>query len=254
MRKTAKYDNPAWIFLPGHRLIAGKNPDITKFPQLSKNDDLNTTLWGTIGAMASTGALAALLTSLANKNAKKSMNELREKIRKNKISALSAISVPDEAYDEELEKQASADWTTTAIPIGAALATGALVHRAVGEKSQKQYEDELDAEIEAQRKKLNKLYARVLKLYGSGNNFQLSKAASADDNPNLISRVGNGAVLTLLAAGVIPALAAYYYTKKHSDERATEKVLKDQVLASNLTNIPDSILLQLDPHIKNRDA
>lgn len=261
MRKTAKYDSPAWLLVPGHRLFFGANPNLSKFPRLAKDDDTNTTLWGTIGATLSAGTLAALLTSLSNRSSEKKMNEIRKKIRDNKIRSLMATSVPKGVYEEdeeELNKEASgivSSAAKTLVPMTAAITTAALVHNAVADKDNKKLESKLDTEIAAQRAKLESLYARLLKLYGSGSNFQLSKSASAEDVSMFGEQLPAGFALALLGGGfAIPALAAYYYTKKHSDNRAAEKVLKEQLLASNLTNIPDSVLLQLDPHIKNRDA
>ena len=263
MQKVAKYDSPAWVLLPGHRFLAGKNPDMSKFPRLFNDEQTNTTAWGTIGAMASVGTLAAVLSGIANKKAKKEINEVREQVRKNKIRALSAVSIPKASYKDEeededeeksLKKKSSMGWTTTGIPVAAAIATAAMVHNRVGNKAAEKFDNELDEEIAKQRAKLDSLYAKMLKMYSSGDNFKLSKRAAAKDNPGLYSRAKTGFMMALVGAGVLPALAAYYYTKKHSDELASEKVLKEQLLAANLTNIPDSVLLQLDPHIKTRNA
>jgi hypothetical protein len=201
------------------------------------------------------------LTSLSNRSSEKKLQELRKKLRENKIKALTATSVPREVYEEEeedgLKKSASilGNFAKTGVPVAAAITTAALVHDAVADKDNKQFEAKLDEEIATQRAKLEGLYARLLKLYGTGSNFQLSKSASAEDVSGWGERVPSGLLLALVGAGfTLPAIAAYYYTKKHSDNRAAEKVLKEQLLASNLTNIPDSVLLQLDPHIKNRDV
>lgn len=276
MRKEAKYDSPLWLLLPGHRMLVNKNPNLTKLPRLSSNDDVNTTAWGTLGGILSAGTLAAIITSAVNSMHRKKMEEASHNLRKTKIDALSATSIPREAYEEEDEeakkkkqkdnvgvsKAASADWTTTAIPVGASVLAAIGAHKLIADREKDNYSAQLDTEIAKQREKLESLYAKLLKLYGSGNNFQLKKSAAAgkksnpaNDEPGVLSEsIPAGTALLLAGLMTVPGLAAYYYTKKHSDELAKEKILKEQLLSANLTNIPDSILLQLDPHMKRNNA
>ena len=245
MRKIAKYDSPAWLLLPGHRLL-GQNPDLRNLPKIFSDDAANNTAWSTLGAVTSAGILSALLTKLVNKKAKKHLEDKQKEVHANKIDALYASAEADKAGDVK-KTASSASAATTILPLTAAALTGYGVHKLVSKNVDREYAAELDARIAKQRAKLQKLYEQLEHLYGSGDNQTITKQASS---PSITGRSLLLAYLGLLSMAGVGAAGGYYYTKKHSDEYAMQKVLEEQMLADNLTNIPDNVAMQLDPRGK----
>ena len=244
MRKIAKEDSPAWIFVPGHRALFGADPDVSALPQVFADESDNKLLWSTLGAATSAGIISALITRLSNRRARRQLEKKRKEVHQTKVDSLYPSAEADEL---RVAKTASAGVLDTVLPITAAIATGYGVHQLTSDNEEKDYAQELDERIAQQRAKLQKLYDRLEQIYSTGDTHTITKQASA---PNISGRALALAALGLLAMHGVGLAGGYYYTKKHSDEDAAKKVLEEGLLADNLTNIPDTVAMQLDPRGK----
>lgn len=257
MKKLAK-DSPAWLLMPGHRFLFGADPDLSKLPRVFSDSADNNMLWSTLGAAASTGTLAALITHWANRRAISKLEDKQRKLHAAKVDSLYPAAEADEATMPRAANSLGVEHTMpkaanslgvehTIIPVAAAIAAGMGAHALAGKSEEDRYAAELDDKIAKQKKKLQSLYDQLGKIYSTEDAQAIGKTASGQN--------WAGWLLTLASLGLLGSLAGgtaggYYYTKKHSDEEAAKKVLEEDLLANNLTNIPDTVAMQLDPRRK----
>ena len=244
MKKLAK-DSPAWLLMPGHRFLFGADPDLSKLPRVFSDSADNNMLWSTLGAAASTGTLAALITHWANRRAISKLEDKQRKLHAAKVDSLYPAAEADEAAMPKAANSLGVEHTI--IPVAAAIAAGMGAHALAGKSEEDRYAAELDDKIAKQKKKLQSLYDQLGKIYSTEDAQAIGKTASGQN--------WAGWLLTLASLGLLGSLAGgtaggYYYTKKHSDEEAAKKVLEEDLLANNLTNIPDTVAMQLDPRRK----
>lgn len=244
MKKLAK-DSPAWLLMPGHRFLFGADPDLSKLPRVFSDSADNNMLWSTLGAAASTGTLAALITHWANRRAISKLEDKQRKLHAAKVDSLYPAAEADEATMPKAANSLGVEHTI--IPVAAAIAAGMGAHALAGKSEEDRYAAELDDKIAKQKKKLQSLYDQLGKIYSTEDAQAIGKTASGQN--------WAGWLLTLASLGLLGSLAGgtaggYYYTKKHSDEEAAKKVLEEDLLANNLTNIPDTVAMQLDPRRK----
>ena len=230
MKKLAK-DSPAWLLMPGHRFLFGADPDLSKLPRVFSDSADNNMLWSTLGAAASAGTLAALITHWANRRAISKLEDKQRKLHAAKVDSLYPAAEADEAAMPKAANSLGVEHTI--IPVAAAIAAGMGAHVLAGKNEEDRYAAELDAKIAKQKKKLQSLYDQLGKIYSTENAQAIGKTASGQD--------WTGWLLTLASLGLLGSLAGgaaggYYYTK--------------DLLANNLTNIPDTVAMQLDPRRK----
>ena len=265
MHKIAA-DSPWYIFVPGHRPLLGKDPDIKQLPKLTGNEDADATLWSTLGMTLTLGTVAAAATAIANKVAEKAWDRKRQEIHKNKVNALYSYNAPNSAPEVEavkevreiglnepkklenklpkllenkepaVEKAAAGGMAAALIPPLVAIPTAFAIGNATKKIMEEDREQELDKEIAELRNKLDRLYARHLELQG------VSKQASG---PNFTGRVITLGLLLPAAVAGLTGYATYLYTKKKDENRQKLKMLEEVVMPQNLTNTPSELQVVL---------
>lgn len=260
-------DSPLWTLLPGHGFL-GINPDLKGLPKLFADPSYNRTAWNTLGAVASTSAIVAAASIIANKLATSRWDKKRAEAHRNKVNALFSFSTPNIApekkavtevrslgvvepklltndsntedlseYKDVVKKEADAGMLANILPILATIPAAMGTYALIKDDLKEVRKQDLDKEIEEKRNKLDKLYAKLLK-----ERSDLSKNASdKNGNPDLKDKVYAGLLLPLLAAPIAFGLMSYGFTSKHDDNRAKMKMLENQVISQNLTNIPDTL-------------
>lgn len=266
MHKNAA-DSPWYIFVPGHRPLLGKDPDIKRLPKLTGHADADATIWSTLGMTLTLGTVAAAATVLANKVAEKAWDRKRQEIHKNKVNALYSYNAPNSApevaaVDEVreiglnepkklenkaskllenkealVEKSAAGGFAAALIPPLVAVPAAFAIGNATSKIMEEDREQTLDKEIAELRNKLDRLYARHLELQG------VNKQASGRPNP-LGQALTIGALVPLAISG-LTGYAAYLYTKKKDENRQKLKMLEEVVMPQNLTNTPAELQLVL---------
>ena len=259
--KKADGDSPWWMFVPGAGIF-GKKPDVGRLGDLGLGRDGNIFAWNLIGNSITAGGVTAAATILAHKLAKAHVRSKAAKLHEAKVNALAPISAPNMASDikavgelrrigvgnnnkkagkdpEELVMQKTesmpkeAMWRSV-LPLLATIPVSAGVYHWVKSELKDEHEEELNKEIAEQRNHLDKLYAKLL------------KARSSDDQ---LEKTANGPItagygLLMTSVGLMPILAgigAYKYTKAHDEDIIKRKILEKQIMAQNLTNIPDTL-------------
>ena len=286
IHKQADDKHWSYAFIPGHQFL-GLETDMSKYPKVFTNAGANRTLWNTLGAVATTGAITAAIAASANKLAERKWDAAKRDKHRNKVNALFAFSTPNKATDQravtavrnigigstkkkidedkvkELEnkeqpsiidiaavkellpKAASlpkkADWEIagTMLPLLATVPAALGVYNLVRDDVKEVRKEELDKRILEERNKLDALYAELLKRRSN-----IAKQAKGDDSegsPGLWEGAGAFLGLGLIGAPLLSSLIAYHYTKKHDDTHQRMKLLKDQIISQNLTNIPDTL-------------
>ena len=265
LQKSAdgRYSSPWWIFVPGAGIL-GKNPDVSKLPNMGLGPEGNAFLWNTIGNSLTVGGITAAATILAHNWTKGHLKHKVERNHETKVNALSPISTPNTAPDvkavkevrsigvrdvakkrkkQEEEKepmQKSAMFVDTVLPLLATIPVSAGVYEWTRSELEKKHKEDLDKEIAEKRNHLDKLYAKMLKLRAK-EGAPIVKSASMNKEAGL-GNLGLGLLYTSFGlAPILAAIGAYKYTKTHDDDILKRKILEKQIMSQNLTNIPDTL-------------
>lgn len=288
INKEAGSDHPAGIFVPFGRYF-GFNPDPAKLPIIFTGENAaekNQTFWTTVGSTVSLTTLLGTISLLATKYAERKWDKKKADIHRNKVNALYSYNTPNTAPDVKAVKEVrelgiskeddednkkvveDAAAATEALPKAASLAATLVpplialpaafaIQSAFSQDLVDSRRDKLDEEIAKQRNKLDKLYARLLKLQSEDKDIKKEAADEGSSAPPTSwwwnpfkwaagKDPGGDKPLGLYLTGLglftsAMAYAGYYYTKKNDSNRQKLKVLQEHVLPQNLTNVPASM-------------
>jgi len=272
IKKQAK--SPWNAFIPGAELF-GAEIDTSKLPQVFKPGpgdkgeaaNYNKILWGTLGSTLTLTGILGAAKVLANRYAESEWDKKKAEIHKNKVNALYSYNTPNTAPDvqavkdvrdlavakkiedeeekpegiilEPLPKAADGEFAAAVVPPLIALPTAFAIQSLFEKDVVENRRDELSEEIAKQRNKLDKLYARMLKLQSKS---PVNKIASG---PSLTDRFSAGYLLTTALLSSAVGYAAYYYTKKQDENRIKQKMLEKQLIPQNLTNVPATMDIEV---------